>query len=291
MFVRLARLRQLSGDIEGAAKNWLEAAAAIPGSVDDDALLACAYCLAAMGEWDRAAAALEPLTAKMPRALFLDTGIKAIKTGDLSALAALAENPQYSQMKTEIYFLLWKLSQSGAGEIWRLRLLTEFPLSPEGRLAAGNNAGAIIVKPNPFWLFLGGLDSLPLLEPENKSAPSLIVETRPPIAPAAPAPVAPAATTITPAAASSVPAAPAPAVAASQPAPADGVKLQTGVFSRQANAQSQASSLQQAGFSPLVEQRIVNNNEMWAVIIIAGSDTNGMIRDLKNAGFDSFPLR
>ena len=46
--VRLARLRQLSGDIEGAARNWLEAAAAIPGRIDDDALLACAYCLAAM---------------------------------------------------------------------------------------------------------------------------------------------------------------------------------------------------------------------------------------------------
>ncbi|MDR0302447.1 MAG: hypothetical protein LBI04_09085, partial [Treponema sp.] len=47
--VRLARLKQLSGDIEGAAKNWFEAAGAIPGSVDDNALLSCAYCLAAMG--------------------------------------------------------------------------------------------------------------------------------------------------------------------------------------------------------------------------------------------------
>ena len=65
------------------------------------------------------------------------------------------------------------------------------------------------------------------------------------------------------------------------------VKLQTGLFSRQANAQAQAEGLTQAGFSPSIEQR----GEMWVVTVSAGADTNRAIKELKDAGFDSFPLR
>ena len=255
--VRLARLRQLSGDIEGAAKNWLEAAAAIPGNVDDDALLACAYCLAAMGEWDRAAAALEPLLSKSPRAYFLDTSIKAIQSGDVSVLAAIADNPEYSRMKAEVYFMLWKTSGGAESENWRQRLIAEFPQSPEGRLAA-SAASAIVVKPSPFWLFMGGLDSLPVMEGET--------------------------ITLFPAAAER----PAPAAQAVNPViqnPA--AKLQAGLFSRQANAEAQVENLKKAGFSSSLEQR----GEMWAVIVPAGADTNVSIRELKDAGFDSFPIR
>ena len=252
--VRLARLRQLSGDIEGAAKNWLEAAAAIPGKVDDDALLACAYCLAAMGEWDRAAAALEPLLSKSPRASFLDTGLKAVKSGDVSALAAIAGNPEYSLMKAEVYFMLWKTSSGAASEIWRQRLLAEFPQSPEGRLAA-SAASAIVVKPSPFWLFMGGLDSLPVMEGE----------------------------TVTPSPAER----PAAVQAADPVTQTPSAKLQAGLFSRQANAQAQVENLKKAGFSSSLEQR----GEMWAVTVPAGADQARTIRELREAGFDSFPIR
>ena len=248
--VSLARLRQLSGDIEGAAKNWLEAAAAIPGTVDDSALLSCAYCLAAMGEWDRAAAALEPLLAKSAQARFLDASIKVLKSGNASALYAIADNPEFSLMKSQIIFMLWKTSRGDDAVKWRSQLLAEFPQSPEGRLAASAASSAITVKPSPFWLFMGGLDSLPLIESKT--------------------------VTLSPA--------PAPASAASQ---MESVKLQTGVFSRQPNADAQMENLKKAGFSPLLEQR----GEMWAVIVPAGADTNAVIRELKAAGFDSFPVR
>jgi len=261
--VRLARLRQLSGDIEGAARNWLEAAAAIPGSVDDDALLSCAYCLAAMGEWDRAAAALAPLLSKSSRARFLNISITAIKTGNNSGLSAIADNGEYSGMKSEIYFMLWKTSGAEIAETWRRRLAAEFPQTPEGRLASGS-ASAVIVKPSPFWLFLSGLDSLPLME--NAQAVS-----RPPSP------------------ASSVTVSPQPVVSqtpVSQSA-AQTVKLQTGLFSRHDNAQAQMTSLRQAGFSPSIEQR----GEMWAVTVPAGTDQTRSIRELREAGFDSFPVR
>ena len=255
--VRLARLRQLSGDIEGAAKNWLEAAAAIPGKVDDDALLACAYCLAAMGEWDRAATALEPLLLKSARARFLNAGIKAVK-GDSFALEAMANDFEYYQMKSEIYFILWKTSGS---EIWRQRLAAEFPGSPEGRLAQNESSGAssVVVKPSPFLLFIGGLDSLPVEKVEI------------------------------PASVRAEPSAEKPAAVPS--AEKESAKLQTGLFGKKANAEAQMAKLKKAGFSPLLESRSGNNGEMWAVVVPAGADTNRTIRELKSAGFDSFPLK
>jgi len=269
--VRLARLRQLSGDIEGAARNWFEAAAAVPGKVDDDALLSCAYCLAAMGEWDRATTALEPLLLKSQRARFLDTVIKAIKTGDLSALGSLADNPEYSGLKVEILFVLWKLTQGDSSERWRQRLINEeFKQTPEGILAVGKPSA--VIKPSPFWLFAGGLDSLPVLA-SKKPSESTAAQTTTAVQ-----------TIPTPQASVSQPSAPQTTVSQT-------VKLQTGLFGREANAQSQVAKLRQAGFSPSIEHRVVNGNEMWAVTVSAGTDQVRTIRELREAGFESFPVK
>ncbi|WP_461251697.1 SPOR domain-containing protein [Treponema sp. R8-4-B8] len=253
--VNLARLRQLSGDIEGAAKNWFEAAGAIPGKVDDDALLSCAYCLAAMGEWDRAATALNPLLSKSLRARFLNTVINAIKTGDLSTLGSLADNPEYSGLKVEILFVLWKLTQGDLSEKWRQRLINEeFKQTPEGILAAGKPSA--VIKPSPFWLFAGGLDSLPVLASEKPSETTT-----------------------------------AQATPSSQTAVSQSTKLQTGVFSRETNAQAQAAKLRQAGFSPSIEKRVINSNEMWTVTVTVATDQVSAIRELREAGFESFPVK
>ena len=262
--VRLARLRQLSGDIEGAARNWLEAAAVIPGWVDDDALLACAFCLAAMGEWDRAAAALEPLLSKNVYARFLDLSIKAIKNNNTSILSAIVDNPEYIEMKSQIIFILWKISQGTAAESWRQRLITEFPQSLEGRLAVGGSS-SIIIRPTAFWLFAGGLDSLALVEsPATQTAQTTSAST---------SQTSSTSTTQT--------------TSAVTPGP----RLQTGVFSRQANAQAQAASLNQAGFTASIENRIVNNTEMWAVTVPVGSDQAHTVNALRAAGFESFLVR
>ena len=249
--VRLARLRQLSGDIEGAARNWLEAAGSIPGSVDDDALLACAYCLAAMGEWERAAVALEPLVSKNIRAFFLDTGIKAIQSADTSSLENAADNPAYSEIKHEILFLLWKISRNAPAEMWRRRLASEFPQTPEGRLAMKNEQTAMA--PSPFWFFVSSFDSLPQLAESRELEPAVRrIENR-------------EQTIVT----------------------QNSVRVQTGVFSQEANAQAQAANLRRAGFSPAIEQR----GDRWAVTVPAGQDSSLTISDLKAAGFDSFLIR
>jgi len=291
--VRLARLRQLSGDIEGAAKNWFEAAAAIPGKVDDDALLSCAYCLAAMGEWDRAITALDPLLIKSQRARFLNTVINAIKTGDLSTLGSLADNPEYSGLKVEILFVLWKLTRGDSSERWRQRLINEeFNQTPEGILAAGKSSA--IIKPSPFWLFAGGLDSLPVLASENPIGVTTVQTTS-----VAQATTAAQATTVTQTTTATQAATVAQTTTVTQtatvtqttPLASTTVRLQTGIFSREANAQTQVAKLRQAGFSPSIEQRIVNGNEMWAVIVSAVTDQGRAIRELREAGFESFPVK
>ena len=326
--VRLARLRQLSGDIESAAKNWLEAAAAIPGTVDDEALLSCAYCLAAMGEWDRALTALEPIVSKLPRARFLDLSIKAIRSGDTSHLAAIAEHPNYYEIKTEIIFVLWKVSRGDSGERWRQRLVTEYPQTPEGQLASGLSSSSISIRPSPFWLFAGGLDSLPLAETKSaQNAAQLPAQNavQQPAQSATQFPAQNAAQKTQPAAASAQPAKSAPTVVIAQAIPADQIttvqtqpvkpaavsptqpqvsqpqttqqsasssgRLQTGAFSRQENAQAQAEKLKSAGFSPTIEKRLVNNNDMWAVTVPAGANQTQTANALRAAGFDSFLIR
>jgi len=274
--VSLARLRQLSGDIEGAAKNWFSAAGAIPEKLDEDALLSCAYCLSAMGEWDRAITALEPLLLKSQRARFLYATVKAIKTDDLSELSSLADNPDYSQTKVEILFVLWKLTNGESSTQWRQRLATEFPQTPEGRLASGNSSA--IVKPSPFWLFAGGLDSLPVLASEKQNGTIAVQAT---------------ATQATPVAQTTTVKSTTPVAQASQsPSPQTAtVKLQTGIFSKQDNAQAQVTKLSQAGFTSSIEQRIVNGKEMWVVTVSANTDQGSAISDLRSAGFESFPVK
>ncbi|MDR2435177.1 MAG: SPOR domain-containing protein [Treponema sp.] len=261
--IRLARLRQLSGDIEGAAKSWLEAAAAEQGENGDNALAAGASCLAAMGEWEKAAAALRPLLASSRRgpafleARYIDASLKAWASGDTSSLSALTDDPEYAELRPRIYYTLWKTGAEG----WEARLLAEFPRAPESRIAAAESDGAsaVTAKPSPLWLLLPGRESF------SFSA-----------APAA-------------ASSAAAPAAPSPATASPAPEPA-AKALQTGLFSNEANARAQSERLKNAGFSPALARRTVNGSEYWTVTVPAGQNTMKTIQELKNAGFESFPL-
>jgi len=78
----------------------------------------------------------------------------------------------------------------------------------------------------------------------------------------------------------------APAVTDTQVSP-----LQTGLFSREENARAFAERLQKAGFIPMIETRVINGSNYWAVIVSGGADLNATIRKLKEAGFESFPIK
>jgi cell division septation protein DedD len=278
--VRLAQLRQLSGNIAGAAVNWLDAATADPN--DDSALAAGAYCLAAIGEWEKAALTLRPLLASdrwgpaMLQAQFLDACLKAWSANDASPLTALAEAPEFAAMRPIIYYTLWQTltrnpratgtdaAGTAGAESWKSRLLAEFPQSPEARAASPEkqkDSPAISTVQSPLWLLFPG------------TAGSSPVGTAKPVAPA---PVSPSAST--------------PTVSTPSVAPS-GVVLQTGLFSKEANARAQSEALRKAGFTASISRKLVNGAEYWAVTVPEGQDQRKTTADLKKAGFDSFPVK
>jgi len=262
--VRLAGLKQLSGDFAGAAENWLEAAKENPA--DEEAVISAASCYAVIGEWERAAYVLYPLlisTVRGPavqKAYFLDACIKARLSGDLTALAFLASDQGFFELRPVIYFALWQLvsfntivspADGGSAETWRNRLLTEFPKSPEARAVSGSLSGGIGLVFNPFWFFIPSAAlSVADTPPERLQIESPSVQT-----------------------------------------PALGAWLQAGVFSSEANAQKQIDALGKAGFSGTINERKINGVDYWAVLVPAGSNSNSTIQELKRAGFDSFLLK
>jgi cell division septation protein DedD len=281
ILVRLANLRQLSGNIAAAAANWLEAVALNPDN--DIALINGAYCLTAIGEWERAALVLRPLLASGKRnpsvlqARYLEACLRAwsssgnggtIGASDASALAALAGNPEFISLRPLIYYTLWRtvsgnsdIRGAGNAEQWKSRLLAEFPKSPEARVVNTESTQAsfsISAVQSPLWLFLPGTTGSALTE-------SMIpVEPVRPVAPPVVQPVTPTAATIV---------------------------LQTGLFSREANANAHSEALRKAGFTATISRKQVNGIDHWAVTVPAGQDSKKTTQDLKNAGFDSFPVK
>jgi cell division septation protein DedD len=271
--VRLARLRQLSGNISGAAANWLDAAGINPN--DDNALVSGAYCLTAIGEWERAYQVIQPLITSARRspavlqAFYLDAYLRSFSNA--SPLVALTGDLEFASLRPTIYYTLWQIltrnpNISGAGnaDFWKARLITEYPGSPEALIA--NGAASVSAIQSPMWLLFPGT-SVP------GSTPTRPV---PPVTPVEPA---------WPPSQQTVPSPPPPVNA-----PSAGV-LQTGIFSREVNAHNMAEALRKAGFTATVSRKTVNGEVRWVVTVPAGQNQNKTIQDLKKAGFDSFPVR
>jgi len=271
--VRLARLKQLSGNLSDAAANWLDAAAVNPN--DDNALVAGAYCLTAIGEWEKAYAAIQPLIASARRdpavlqAFYLDAYLKTWINTNASPLTALAGDPGFASLRPMVYYTLWqiltrnpKISGAGNADSWKTRLISEYPGSPEAIIADSKNPTVSAVQ-SPMWLLFPGAPVA-----GSAARPTLPAQIVP----------APAPTTQTPP--------PSP----SANAPSAGV-LQTGAFGSEANARNQAEALRKAGFTATITRKTVNGAERWTVTVPAGQSQSKTIQDLKKAGFDSFPVK
>ncbi|MDR2618397.1 MAG: SPOR domain-containing protein [Treponema sp.] len=84
--------------------------------------------------------------------------------------------------------------------------------------------------------------------------------------------------------------APAAVPSGAEPPAAPAAVLQTGLFSREENARVMAGRLEKAGFQARLARRSVNSGEYWAVLVPGGADANKTLMELKNAGFESFPV-
>jgi tetratricopeptide (TPR) repeat protein len=253
----MARLMELSGNIEAAARAWNEAARALPS--DYDALVKSGACLAALGEFDAALNVLGAAIRASASGLSAEPGlyarclaaqIEAFRSGETSALSPLLRDAAFSAYKPGIYYSIWKISGDAAV---RDRLLSEFPQSPEALVLKDNPA--VGAAPTALWLLglpsgaLPGALPVPAAQPEQ-----------------------------------SVP-------AALPPESGQGpVTLQAGLFGREENAQALAGRLRNAGFAPLVSTKTVNGTVYWAVGVLPGADHNATILLLKDAGFEAFPV-
>ncbi|GHT98617.1 hypothetical protein FACS1894142_5180 [Spirochaetia bacterium] len=270
--VRLARLFSLSGNTEGAAQAWADAAYAIPDNRDDNALLKSALYLIALGELDKAEMSVKAalLTGRdqgvLNTARYLYAHVEAFKTGDIAALNTLLQLPEYTDTKPALYYSLWKIS---GNDTYKTRLIAEYPGSPEARIAnaaggnaaGGNDTGSASVvsgPPSAMWLLLAGREQIVM-----ESVPN---GTTLPQSPSAA--VSPEGATGTP----------------------DAAILQTGLYSKEENAQGMINRLKAAGFAAAVTQRTVNGTVYWVVYVPPGPDINQTIMQLKNAGIESFPV-
>ena len=263
-FIALAHLHQLAGTPENALK-CLEGALALEPN-DGQAILEYGRLLISLGEYEKAAVAMLAFFGadRQDRELllqgrYLGALLEAFRSGNTQGLAALAAEKDFSDYRSTIYFILWKLNELPSYQ----NLLTgEFPQSPEAQIAGGKAISAI----TPLWLLFPGRESISLSTP---------------VSPAPPVPVTPAAP---------VAAAPAGQAAPGTSAPVMNM-LQAGLFGQEDNAKALAERLRKAGFVPELFQRRVNNIDYWAVGVPAGSDTSAMINKLKSAGFEAFPIK
>jgi tetratricopeptide (TPR) repeat protein len=261
--IRLARLFRLSGDLESAARFWTEAAFVEPDNRDDRALLEAARCSAAIGELDKAEAGVQRvlLTGRDPgiirHARYLAAQIKTFRSGDISALAALVEEPGYSEYKAALYYTQWKISGDSR---YKSRLLAEYPESPEARIA-GSGGGAVSAVPQALWFLFPGRDAVTLAPPAAGESPRVSLS----------------------------PADQNPQVRETTGGTAP-VVLQTGLFRREENARALAERHKRAGFQADITRRRVKGTDYWVVTVPAGNDMGRTLIQLKDAGFESFPV-
>ncbi|MDR0554145.1 MAG: SPOR domain-containing protein [Treponema sp.] len=257
--VRQAKLLSLSGDMEGAARAWLDAAFTDAGNWDESCLLEGARCFIALGELEKADTHIKTVlisgkdSALRNQARYLAAYVEAFRSGNGRGLSALLEDPEYADKRPAMLYTLWHFT---GGEAYRGRLLAEFPTSPEARIIQGNGAG---IRPTAMWLLLPGRDGLHLSSPIRALSQQ---PSTPPI----------------------------PPVSQVLDNRARMVVLQTGLFNKEENAQVMAARLRNAGFSGAVSSRVINGMMYWSVTVPAGTDMKETILRLKNAGFESFPL-
>ena len=264
-FMDLARLYQLSGNSESVLKAYEGALAVSPG--DGRALLEQGRFLISLGEYEKADAAINALLVGnrdkdlLIQGQYLAALLEAFRSGNLSPLAAMAEDPDFAEYRSSMYYTLWKLTGLTS---WKSRLTTEFPQSPESKIVSGGVDSAA----TPLWLLFPGRSGLDISSP---AAPAV------PVSPPVPA-IAPVSV-------------PDPAASPAGNPAASALVLQTGLFSKEENAQVMAERLKKAGFTPQISRRSVNNTGYWAVLVSGGMDMNATLKKLKDAGFDAFPIK
>jgi tetratricopeptide (TPR) repeat protein len=290
-YIQLARMLSLSGDIEGAASAWENAAYADPKSRDDPALLESAACYVSMGEWEKADAIVKLLLLTVrgdknisKRTIYLNGQIEAFHYGNTAALELIADDKEYTGFSPAIYYTLWQVSDL---EQYKAKLLNRFPNSPEAySIMSGGGALRVSALPSAGWLLFPGREKF------NAGPAKFVPPVQPPVkTDSRPTqdPAAPRSNYSTP------PVQAAAGAELSQNSLTDGRHgsrvLQAGLYRNRVNANLQLNRLKAAGFNAGISSRTVSGEAYWTVSISIPSDSTqkDTIQRLKEHGFDAFP--
>jgi hypothetical protein len=266
-WVNSARLLSLAGDVQGAANAWGNAAkgSATQGNTvqgTNEARVNEARCFLSMGEWDKAAACLRGVgdTQFAGEASFLRALAEAWQNQDPAVLNALVDKKGMEAWQPAILFSLYSLSGNAS---YAKKLSIDYPTSPEGLIILSEKSPAgspLSLSPAAFWLLPA--TAVPG-SGQSAGEPS----------PASPATLAAGTPKTITAPASSI------------------VLLQTGLFSKEANARAQRGDLERAGFTVQIQQKQVSGKNYWAVMVESSEDkVNQSILALKDAGYESYPV-
>jgi tetratricopeptide (TPR) repeat protein len=264
LYIKLAQLQRLSGNVDAAARSWREAARADPANRDNESLLESSLCYLALGEFDAASDVLREILAgvgantPMARdAQYIGAQIELFRSGSPASLYALLARPEYAMYRPAIYYTFWRLF---GDEAYRTQILTEFPGSPEARILESEAAfatslagspGRVSAQARALWFFHPGRGNVVIGPPIQQYELS-----------------------------------PAPAPSGSSGPRA----LQTGLFSQEEHALASADRLFALGFATTVNRKLINGVVYWAVSVAPGEDANWTTMRLKDAGFESFPV-
>jgi hypothetical protein len=172
--LRLARLHQLSGNTDAAAEAWGEAAYARGERRDDAALLESAGLFISIGEYDKAAEGIKAVlfdckeARLVIKARYLGVLMETFRSGDSRVLRALAEDNDFLEYRSGIYYILWRLSGEDS---WKTKLASEFPQSPEAWILKGGNVQAAA---GAFWFLFPGRESIGLEEAAKTGETAII---------------------------------------------------------------------------------------------------------------------
>ncbi|MDR0629355.1 MAG: SPOR domain-containing protein [Treponema sp.] len=250
-FIRLAQLLQLTGNFEGAAKAWNDGALADPQNQHDTALLEGAFCLVALGEMDQAEAQIKPL---------------------------LQSSHPGTRLKAR--YLHAQIQAFRSGELAPLQDLLDDP-DYEG------------YTPGIYYTLwkLTGIERYKtrLLSIYPQSPEARIVQGASNSGPVSLLPLAlwflfPGREQVT------VTATVQDARGVRTATDTEAQVLQTGLFSREANAQTMAARLKAAGFEATVAHRVVKGTSYWVVTVLSGQDIHKTQVRLQEKGFESFPV-
>jgi tetratricopeptide (TPR) repeat protein len=252
-YTRLARILQLSGNVEEAATAWENAAYSIPERRDDTALVESASCHVLMGEWEKAEAIVKLLLSTTRddknisgKAVYLNGQIEMFKNGNSSALEAIAGNPEYIAFRPAVYYTLFQVSGKNA---YKTKLVNEFPDSPEAYSVISGSPKFVSMLPAPHWVLFPGRENVNAGQLKSGGA-------------------------------------------AGKTAAGVGLpSLQAGLYKDKKNASMQVERLKEAGFDASVKQRAVSGSLYWmvSVRIPPGSAMKNAISRLKERGFEAFP--